>query len=152
MLLAGIGINAMAMAGTSALTYVATDAQLRSLTFWVMGSLGGATWKILPIVGPVLLLGVLYALRLAKQLNALLLGEAEAHHLGVDVERTKRRALLLTSLMVGASVAVCGIIGFVGLIVPHLVRLMFGPDHRFLLPASVLLGPALLLGADLVAR
>lgn len=152
MLLAGIGISAMAMAGTSALTYVATDEQLRSLSFWAMGSLGGATWKTLPVIAPLLVAGVGSVMALAGPLNAMLLGEAEAHHLGVDVERTKRRALLLTSLMVGASVAICGVIGFVGLIVPHLIRLMFGPDHRFLLPAAALFGPALLLLADLVAR
>lgn len=152
MLLAGIAINAMALAGTSLLTYVATDEQLRSITFWAMGSLGTATWKSLGIVAPVLVGFCVVSVRLAQPLDALLLGEGEAQHLGVDVERVKRRPLLATSVLVGTSVALAGIIGFVGLVVPHLLRLAFGPGHRFLLRAGLLLGPALLLLADLLAR
>lgn len=152
MLLAGIAINAMALAGTSALTYVATDEQLRTLTFWAMGSLGAATWENLSVAGPLLVVSIAVASTLARPLDAMLLGESEAHHLGIDVERTKRRALLTTSVLVGTAVALCGIVGFVGLIVPHLVRQAFGPGHRFLLPAALLVGPALLLVADVVAR
>ncbi len=152
MLLAGIALNAMALAGTGALTYVATDEELRSLTFWGMGSLGGATWPSLSVVAPILVVAIGVAMSLSRALDAMLLGEGEAHHLGVDVERTKRRALVITSLLVGTSVAVCGMIGFVGLLVPHLIRLVFGPAHRFLLVATLLVGPALLLTADLIAR
>jgi iron complex transport system permease protein len=152
MLLAGIAINAMALAGTGALTYVATDEQLRSLTFWGMGSLGGATWSSLAVVAPVLVVAVASAWGLSRALDAMLLGEGEAHHLGVDVERTKRRALLTTSVLIGTSVALCGMIGFVGLLVPHLIRLVFGPSHRFLMTATILVGGVLLLIADLVAR
>lgn len=152
MLLAGIAINAMGFAGTSGLTYVATDEQLRSLAFWTMGSLGAATWSNVAVVGPLLAVFCLFAVRLARPLDAMLLGEAEAQHLGIAVERIKRRALLFTSMLVGLSVALCGMIGFVGLVVPHVLRLGFGPGHRFLLPTTLLVGPALILLADLLAR
>lgn len=152
MLLAGIAINAGAVAGIGILSYASTDQQLRDLTFWMMGSVGGATWAN---IGPVLLimLAVMIALpRLAGQLNALLLGEREAFHLGIDVERLKKICVVAVALGVGAAVSISGIIAFVGLMVPHLVRLAVGPDHRLLLPASVLLGAALLSAGDLVAR
>ncbi len=152
MLLAGIAINAMSLAGTSALTYMATDEQLRSLSFWAMGSLGGGSWSTVAIVVPLLLVAIGLSLRMGAPLNALLLGEAEARHLGIEVEQFKRYALLLTSLMVGVSVAFCGMIGFVGLVVPHWVRLWLGPDYRTLLPTVTLLAPVLLLTADLIAR
>ncbi|MEO1405206.1 MAG: iron ABC transporter permease, partial [Pseudomonadota bacterium] len=126
--------------------------QLRDLTFWTLGSLGGATWsRALPACA-MMLVSVLGLVSLARPLNSLLLGEADASTLGVDVERVKRRAAILTALGVGAATAVCGIINFVGLVVPHLVRLMTGPDHRFVLPGSALLGAALVLFSDLIAR
>jgi len=152
MLLAGIALNAIAGAGTGLMTLVADDAQLRDITFWTLGSLGGATWTALGAVAPCIVLGVLGAPFMARSLNAMLLGEAEAGHLGVRVERLKQGVVLVTALTVGAAVAVSGIIGFVGLVVPHLLRLMLGPDHRLLLPGSALLGASLLLGADLLAR
>ena len=152
MLLAGIAINAVAGAITGIFTFVADDAQLRSLTFWSMGSLGGATWPAVAAAAPFTGLATLAVLRYARPLNALLLGEAEAGHLGCNVERLKRSVVLLVALSVGAAVAVAGIIGFVGLVVPHLLRLTLGPDHRFLLPGAALLGASLLLGADLIAR
>ena len=152
MLLAGIAINAVAGAITGVFTFVADDAQLRSLTFWSMGSLGGATWPAVAAAAPFIGLATLAVLRYARPLNALLLGEAEAGHLGCNVERLKRSVVLLVALSVGAAVAVAGIIGFVGLVVPHLLRLTLGPDHRFLLPGAALLGASLLLGADLIAR
>ena len=152
MLLAGIAINAVAGAITGVFTFVADDAQLRSLTFWSMGSLGGATWPAVAAAAPFTGLATLAVLRYARPLNALLLGEAEAGHLGCNVERLKRSVVLLVALSVGAAVAVAGIIGFVGLVVPHLLRLTLGPDHRFLLPGAALLGASLLLGADLIAR
>lgn len=152
MLLAGVAANALANAGIGYMTFLADDTQLRDLTFWTLGSLGGATWeRVLPAA---LLMAVSIAglMTLARPMNCLLLGEADASTLGIDVEKVKRRAALLTALGVGAATAVCGIIGFVGLVVPHLVRLMTGPDHRYVLPGSALLGGALVLFSDLVAR
>jgi iron complex transport system permease protein len=152
MLLAGIAINALAGAGTGLMIFVADDDQLRDLTFWTLGSLGGATWTQLAVVGPVLLGGMLATPLLARPLNALLLGEGEALHLGINTEQVKKLVIMLAALVVGAAVAVSGIIGFIGLVVPHLLRLAVGPDHRVLVPGSALLGGALLLGADLLAR
>lgn len=152
MLLAGIALNAIAGAGIGMLVFASDDQQLRDITFWMLGSLGGATWRdLLPVVALIVApVAVLY--RLARPLNAFLLGETEALHLGFDVERAKRRIIILGALAVGASTALTGIIGFVGLVVPHLVRLMIGPDHRTLIPAAMLLGGSLLVAADLVAR
>jgi len=152
MLLAGIAVNALAGAATGIFVFVADDDQLRTITFWSLGSLGGATWRAVLIASPFVLFSVLLLPRSARSLNAFLLGEAEAGHLGVATERTKRMLIALTALAVGASVAVAGIIGFVGLIVPHLVRLMTGPDHRYVLPGAALLGGSLLMGADIIAR
>ncbi|MCQ3978192.1 MAG: iron ABC transporter permease [Anaerolineae bacterium] len=152
LLLAGIAINALTGAATGLLTFVATDEQLRSITFWGLGSLGGATWQSVATVTPFIILPLIGIPYLARPLNALLLGEAEAGHLGVNVERVKQMIVLLVALAVGAAVSVAGIIGFVGLVTPHLLRLMAGPDHRTLLPGSALLGASLLLGADLIAR
>jgi iron complex transport system permease protein len=152
LLLAGIALTALANAGVGLLTYLASDAQLRSLVFWNLGSLGGATWQALAGAAPWLLLTLALLPASATALNLLLLGEREARHLGIDVERLTRRTVFLVALGVGAAVAVCGVIGFVGLMVPHLVRLIAGPDHRIVLPGSMALGAALLIGADLVSR
>lgn len=152
LLLAGIAVSSIAGAAVGLLVTVASDAQLRTLTFWSLGSLGGATWASVGGAAPLLLAPVVAAPFLARGLNALLLGESEAFHLGIRVERVKRAALVLAALGTGASVAVAGTIGFVGLVVPHLVRLALGPDHRRLLPASAILGATLLLVADVVAR
>lgn len=152
MLLAGIAINALAGAGTGLMIFIADDDQLRDLTFWTLGSLGGATWSQLAVVGPCLLGGMLAAPFMARPLNAMLLGEGEALHLGIDTERVKKLVIALAAFVVGAAVAVSGVIGFVGLVVPHLLRLAVGPDHRVLIPGSALLGGALLLGADLLSR
>jgi len=152
LLLAGIAVNAMAGAFTGLLIYLANDAQLRTITFWSLGSLGGATWKT---VGAALLftsLPLCLMARLGRPLNALLLGEAEALHLGIDVERVRRLFVLLVALAVGASVALAGVLDFVGLIVPHVLRLAIGPDHRVLLPGSALFGASLLMAADVLAR
>ncbi|MFT7235501.1 MAG: iron complex transport system permease protein [Methylophagaceae bacterium] len=152
MLLAGIAINAMTGAGTGVLTYLSNDEQLRSLTFWTMGSLGGALWPAVIVAATVVIPSTLLLLKYAKQLNILLLGEQEAHYLGVDIHRLKLVVIMTTALSVGVAVAVSGIIGFVGLVVPHLIRLTLGPDHRLLIPASALLGAILLLIADTFAR
>ncbi len=152
LLLAGIAINALCGAGTGLLTYLADDQQLRTLTFWSMGSLSGATWPAVGSLAALMTPPLLALPLLARTLNALLLGEAEAGHLGIAVQRMQPIIVALAALAVGAAVAVSGIIGFVGLVVPHLLRLAQGPDHRFLLPGSALLGGALLLLADLLAR
>lgn len=152
MLFAGIAIAALAAAGTGLTVFVASDQQLRDFTFWSFGSLGGATWQKVAAALPFMVLLVLICARLARALDALALGEAEAFHVGIDVQRAKWLAILGIAAGAGASVAVAGVIGFVGLVVPHLVRLMFGPAHRLLLPCAGLLGGALLLGADVVAR
>lgn len=152
LLLAGLGMNALCNALTGLVTYSANNEQLRSITFWLMGSLGGASWdtvvSLLPFIGlPVALLP-----GSARSLNAWSLGEAEAMHLGFDVRRLKTRIILLTTLSVGAAVAVAGIIGFIGLVVPHILRTLSGSDFRRLLPDSVLFGASLLVLADLVSR
>jgi iron complex transport system permease protein len=152
MLLAGIALTALAGAAIGLFTYLADDATLRTLTFWNLGSLNGASYARL---WPLLLATAAVALwlpRRARALNALLLGESEARHLGFEVERLKRELVLCTALGVGAAVAAAGLIGFIGLVVPHLMRLLVGPDHRLLLPASALAGASLLLLADLAAR
>ena len=152
MLLAGIAINALAGAGLGFLSVMASDEQLRSLQFWLLGSLGGARWSAVLLVGAVVLVALVAGMTLARPLNAIALGEAQAAMLGVDVERIKRRAIWVTAFAVGAVTATTGIIGFVGLIAPHWVRLIAGPDHRIVLPASALLGAVLVLAADTVAR
>ncbi len=152
MLLAGIALTALAGAAVGLFTYLADDATLRTLTFWNLGSLNGASYLRL---WPLVLVAVVVSLwlpRRAQALNALLLGESEARHLGIEVEKLKRELVFCTALGVGAAVAAAGLIGFIGLVVPHLVRLLAGPDHRVLLPASLLAGASLLLFADLIAR
>ena len=152
MLLAGIAMNALCGAGTGGLILFSTDTQLRDLTFWSLGSLGAATWQTLAVVAPFVIIVLIISPWLARALNALLLGESAAHHLGIETQRVKRLVILLSALAVGAVTAVTGLIGFVGLVVPHLIRLTFGPDHRLLLPASALLGGILLVFSDLLAR
>lgn len=151
-LLAGIAINALAGAGIGLLTFLADDVQLRNITFWLLGSLGSATWQSLAVIAPLIILPLFRLKNLSRQMNALLLGDAEANHLGIDVDKLKRKIIFVVALIVGASVSVTGIIGFVGLIVPHLLRLTIGADHRNLLPASALLGASLLIGADWISR
>jgi iron complex transport system permease protein len=152
LLLSGLALNAIAGAGIGFFSHVASDAALRSVTFWMFGSLGKAGWAEIAVAAPLLLGPLVLIPRDARALNALLLGEAEAAHLGVDVERLKRRLTLLVVLAAGSAVALAGIVAFVGLIVPHLVRLWAGPDHRTLLPASALLGALLLTLADTASR
>ncbi|KQP93756.1 iron ABC transporter [Methylobacterium sp. Leaf113] len=152
LLLAGIALAALASALTGLLVYASDDRQLRDLTFWLLGSLGGATWaKVLASALAILPVLVLVPW-LGRGLNALVLGEAEAFHLGIAVERLKRRVILLVALAVGAGVAAAGVIGFVGLVVPHALRLLIGPEHRRLLPACAVLGGTLLVLADVAAR
>ncbi|MBZ6077112.1 FecCD family ABC transporter permease [Microvirga puerhi] len=152
MLLAGVAFGALSGAVMGLFSYLSDDRQLRDLAFWSLGSLSGATWTKVAAIVPLILPSLLLMPFLARGLNALSLGEAEAFHLGVPVQRVKALAILLVAVAVGASVAAAGMIGFVGIVVPHVLRLLAGPDHRTLLPASTLLGATLLVGADTVAR
>ncbi len=151
-LLAGIAINATCASLIGLFTFQANDAQLRSLTFWNLGSLAGADWLQLLALAPWTLLLCWLLLREWRAMNALLLGEREAQHLGFALRRLRRRLVVLVALMVGPLVAVSGTIGFVGLVVPHLVRLTLGADHRRLLPATVVAGAIALTLADWLAR
>lgn len=152
LLLVGLALNALAGATTGLLTYLADDAQLRSIVFWTLGGLGGALWETVLAATPPILIVLVLAPRLGFYLNLFALGEAEARHLGVNVEWIKRAAVLMAALATGAAVALTGPIGFIGLIVPHMVRLTIGPDHRWLIPACAFGGATLLILADLLAR
>lgn len=152
MLLAGVAANALAGALIGYLTFLSDEQQLRLLVFWTLGSVGGANWSTLMPATVAMLAALLWLLRLARPLDAMALGEDDATHLGIDVAKLKRSAALATAVGVGAAVSVTGTIGFIGLVTPHLVRLAAGPSHRQVLLGSALLGAALLLLADLVAR
>ena len=152
MLLAGIAISALAGAVNSLFSYFADNEMLRQISIWQMGNLSTANWARVSVVAVVAVFVLVLFPRESKSLNALLLGESEARHLGIDVQRVKKKLILLTTLGIGTAVAVAGMIGFVGLIVPHMVRLLIGPDHRWLLPVSALAGGILLLIADTLAR
>lgn len=152
MLLAGVAVNASAGSITGLLVYLSDAEQLKSLTFWLMGSLGGADWNAVWAAAPLTLPPLLLLPRLARALNAMLLGDAVAGHLGFDANRTSRLSVVLVTASVGAAVAVSGVIGFIGLVAPHLVRLIAGPDHRIVMPGAALCGAVLLVGADIFAR
>lgn len=152
LLLGGIAVNAIAQALMGLLVYSANDAQLRNITFWNLGSVGATTWSTVLGAAPLLLVPVIVLPRFGRPLDAIVLGEAEAGHLGVPVERVKRRVFAIVALGVGASVAAAGILGFVGLVVPHLLRLALGPRHHTLLLAAAPAGACLLLLADAFAR
>lgn len=152
MLLAGIAVSALAGAVSGLLSYYADNEMLRQISIWQMGNLSTANWQRVLVLTVVAILVLSLFPRESKSLNALLLGESEARHLGIDVQQVKRKLILLTTLGIGTAVAIGGMIGFVGLIVPHIVRLLIGPDHRWLLPASALAGGVLLLLADTIAR
>ena len=152
LLLVGIAINAVCLSGIGFMSYTARDAQARSITFWNLGSFSGSSWQQVFIVGTVATVIFILSLRYSKQLNALLLGEDEAAYLGVDPDKLKRRIMLLNTAMVSVATAFVGVISFVGLIVPHVLRLLIGSDNKKLLPASMLLGATLLTLADLCAR
>ena len=152
MLLAGIAINALAASALGFLIFMGDDTQLRSINFWTLGSIGGAIWgKIWPAMIIILTASALI-LRDAKNLNLFAIGENEARHLGCDTARLKRRLVILPAMATAAAVSVSGTIGFIGLVAPHLVRLMVGSDHRLVLPGSALLGVILILIADILAR
>jgi len=151
LLLAGYAVSSLLSAGVALLMFVSGD-RLGAVVSWLLGSLSGASWPRLAFAAPLIVGSFLVILVRWRRLNALLLGEEQAAHLGVDVEREKRILTGLAALATSAGVAISGTIGFVGLVVPHLLRLAFGPDHRLLLPASMVYGAALLVLADLGAR
>lgn len=152
LLLVGIAINALCGAAVGVLSWVSNDAQLRQLSLWGMGSLGSAQWSTLLAVTSLMIPTVLIIWRLAGALNLLQLGDEEAHYLGVDVRVVQRMLLLCSALLVASAVSVSGVIGFIGLVVPHLMRMWLGSDHRAVIPGSVLAGAFLLLIADTLAR
>ena len=152
LLLTGIAINALCLSGVGFLSYIARDPQARSITFWNLGTLSGASWPSVFIVGVSTIGCLLASLRYARPLNALMLGESEAGYLGVNVKRLKAVVLLVNVVMVAVATAFTGVIAFVGLVVPHLLRMLRGADNRFLIIGGALMGGILLGLADLVAR
>jgi len=152
LLLVGVAINALANSVIGLATFLSTDAQLRTLSFWTLGSLGAADWDVVKYTAPFCLALIVLAPLWGGALNAIALGEAEAGHLGFSVEKVKVILIVLTAAGVGASVAFTGIILFVGLVVPHLMRSIIGPDHRWLIPGAALLGAIVLIASDTAAR
>ncbi len=152
LLLVGVAINAVALSGTGFMTYLARDPQARSISFWNLGTFSGASWFQVELVSIVALIVLLLVVKDAKKLNALILGESEAGYLGIDTKKLKRKILIANTAMVAIATAFVGVIGFMGLIVPHVMRLLVGSDHRKLIPASILGGALLLLLADMGAR
>ncbi|MFV8451306.1 FecCD family ABC transporter permease [Vibrio campbellii] len=152
MLLAGVAISALSGAAIGFMNFIADDQMLRDLTLWSMGSLAGANWSGIALAAVTLVLLMFWFQKKAMSLNALLLGESEAKHLGVPVQKLKRQLILLSAVGVGITVSISGAIGFIGLVIPHLGRMLAGPDHRTLLPISALMGALLLTAADMFAR
>lgn len=152
LLLSGVAISALTGAVTGFLTYISTEEELRNLTFWSLGSLAGSNWWKVCLVFIVVSIGSLLLLRKGKILNALMLGEKEAAHLGFDIEKNKRQIIVISSLMVGCVVAFNGTIGFIGLVVPYILRFVFNSNYNILLPLSMLLGAVVLLISDTISR
>nr|WP_265521989.1 iron ABC transporter permease [Oerskovia sp. JB1-3-2] len=152
LVLTGVAVNAVCGAALALLTFLGDTQAREQIVFWQLGSLNGTRWPYVAVVAPLVLAGIAGAVLLARRLDLLSLGERAARHLGVDVERLRVVSIVVVALLTAAAVAFCGIIAFVGLVVPHLVRMAVGPGHRVLVPASALGGAVLLLAADLVAR
>ncbi|PKM78045.1 MAG: iron ABC transporter [Firmicutes bacterium HGW-Firmicutes-15] len=151
LLLSGIAVNSLLSALVSFCMFFSGN-QLHQVVFWLLGGFSGRGWDYVYIFLPYGVVGSTVIFIYARELNAMLLGEEPAQHLGIEVERVKRRLLIAAALLTGACVSVSGLIGFVGLVIPHIVRMLFGPDHRTLLPAVALIGAAFLLVADVLAR
>jgi len=152
LLLAGIAVNAVCAAGTGFLSYIARDPQARNITFWNLGTFTTAEWRGVTLVAVCFVACSFWALRAGKALNALMLGEDEAALLGFDTERLVVRLLIVNTIMVAAATAMVGVIAFVGLVVPHVLRMLRSSDYTFLLPASALLGALTMEVIDIVAR
>ena len=152
LLLVGIAIGSAAAAVTGFLTYAADDDELQTVVFWQMGSLGHLDWIKLAVAAPVIIGCCIVLTLLARHLDLLSLGDRQARHLGLDVARTRKIVIAMTALLTGTSVAFTGTIGFIGLVVPHLARLLCGPSHRRVLPVSAVLGALLIVFADTLSR
>lgn len=152
MLLAGIAISALASAVVGFMIFLSDEQQLRDITFWTLGSLSGASWTSVLFTFPLIGLGVILLCRHARALNALMLGEKEAAYLGVTVEQVKKQVIVYSALIVGVCISITGIIGFVGLVIPHFLRLVSGSNYQALLPYSALTGAIFLLITDTLAR
>ncbi len=152
LLLIGFAINTIAGAYVGLATYVGDEAKTTDIIFWSLGSLTGINWQDVYLILPFVIVGSIILPLFARQLNVMTLGDAEAQHLGVNTERIRQIAMLLSAIMVGAAVSFTGIIGFIGLVIPHLIRQIFGPDHRIVLPSSLLGGAIFLVAADMIGR
>ena len=152
MLLIGIAINALASVGIGVLTFISSESELRGLTFWTMGSFGGASWQVILPAILLITLTLVWMIPSSRKLDLLQLGEPEAYRLGIDVQKLKFNIIISSAIIVGISVSLSGMIGFVGLVVPHLVRLIGGVNHSYLLPTSALFGASLMMLADLLSR
>ena len=152
MLLIGIAINALASVGIGVLTFISSESELRGLTFWTMGSFGGASWQVILPAIVLITLTLVWMIPSSRKLDLLQLGEPEAYRLGIDVQNLKFKIIISSAIIVGISVSLSGMIGFVGLVVPHLVRLIGGVNHSYLLPTSALFGASLMMTADLLSR
>lgn len=151
LLLSGIAVSALLSALVSLMTFLAGD-QMEGIVFWTMGSLSKATWSNLMFVIPVISVGILIMMTMSRELNAMMLGDAHAMDLGVDVRKVRILLLICTTLVVAAAVSFVGVIGFVGLVIPHVVRLMIGPDNRLLIPLTVIAGASYLVICDYIAH
>lgn len=152
MLLSGIAVNAFSGSIIGFLVYRASDMELRSFTFWTLGSLDNSNWLIVSIAFILILIPIIISTRLRKKLDVFMLGDAEAGYLGLNIEKLKKKIILIAALMVGTTVAFCGMIGFIGLVTPHLVRLIMGPSHKTLIFGSAILGAIILILADFISR
>lgn len=152
LVLTGIALNAMTSAGLAFLMFLGDTQAREEIVFWTLGSLNGSRWEYVGVVAPLAGVGIVAAMLLAPRLDLLALGDRAARHVGVDVERLRLVTIVVVAVLTAAAVSFCGIIAFVGLVVPHLIRLISGPGHRMLVPASALGGAVLLVAADLWAR
>ena len=152
MLLSGVAINAIAGSVIGFFVSISSDLELRSFTFWTMGGLDNSDWFIVILVSFFTILPFLFIYKFRKEIDIFMLGDSEANNLGVNVEYLKRKIILISSTMVGISVAFCGMIGFVGLVTPHLVRLFIAPNHKYLIPGSALLGSLILVLSDFISK
>ena len=152
MLLSGIAVNAFSGSIIGFLVYRASDMELRSFTFWTLGSLDNSNWLIVSIAFVAILVPIIVSFKLRKKLDIFMLGDAEAGYLGLNIEKLKKRIIFISALMVGVTVAFCGMIGFIGLVTPHLVRLIMGPSHKTLIFGSAILGAIILILADFISR
>ncbi len=152
MLLSGIAINALAGSVIGLFVSMSSDSELRSFTFWTLGGLDMADWNITMITSLFIVIPFLIIYKLQYQMDIFMLGDAESEHLGINVESLKKKIILISSIMVGVSVSFCGMIGFIGLVTPHLIRLFIGPNHKYLIPGSAILGAILLIVSDMISK